>query len=137
MAKVESIYKIPSTSKILKIRFQTQQMEQLALDNGIRILHQFIPKWNIEKEVIIRLNPCRNRNCFHYDHKLKECKNEKKLRCTFCAGEHRQHDCKTQQAKCINCGGPHRTLAASCKIRKDLIKKRRGEIWDQFRAQSY
>ena len=110
-AKVESIYKIPSTSKILKIRFQTQQMVQIALDNGIKILHQFISKWNIEKDVFIRLNPCRN--CFQHDHKLKECKKREEMRCTFCAGEHRQHDCKAQQAKCIYCGGPHRTSAAS------------------------
>ena len=99
-AIVKSIYKIPSTSKILKIRFKTQQMVQVALDKGIKILHQYIPKWNIEKEVFVRLNPCCN--CCQYDHKLKDCKKEKKLSCTFCAGEHRQHDCKAQQAKCIN-----------------------------------
>ena len=133
-AKVESIYKIPSTSKILKIRFKTQQMAQLALDNGIKILHQYISKWNVEKEVFVRLNPCRN--CFQYDHKLKDCKLEKKSRCTFCAGEHRQHECKAKQALCINCGGPHRTLAATCKIRKDLIKKRSGEMRDQIRTQT-
>ena len=131
-AKVESIYKIPSINKILKNRLKTQQMVQVAMDKGIKILHQFIPKWNIEKEAFVMLN------CFQYDHKLKEFKKEKKLRCTFCAGELRQHDCKApQQAKCINCGGPHRTLAASCKIRKDLIKKRSGEIRDQIRSQSH
>ena len=133
-AKVESIYKIPSTSKILKIRFKTQQMAQLALDNGVKILHQYISKWNVEKEVFVRLNPCRN--CFQYDHKLKDCILEKKSRCTFCAGEHRQHECKAKQALCINCGGPHRTLAATCKIRKDLIKKRSGEMRDQIRTQT-
>ena len=108
--KVESIYKIPSTSKILKIRFKTQQIVQVAMDKGIKILHQFIPKWNIEKEVFVRLNPCRN--CFQYDHKLKDCKKDKKLRCTFCAGEHCQHDCKAQRAKCINCSGPQHVNSA-------------------------
>ena len=133
-AQVESIYRIPSTSKILKIRLKTQQMAQVALDKVIKILHQHIPKWNIEKELFIRLTPCRN--CYKYDHRLKDCKDEKKLRCTFCAGEHRQNECREKSPKCINCGGQHQTLAAACKIRKDLIKKKSGEIRDQMRSQS-
>ena len=134
-AQVESIYRIPSTSKILKIRFKTQHMVQIALDKGIKILYQHIPKWNIEKELFVKLTPCRN--CFQYNHRLKECTNEKKLRCTFCATEHRQNECKEKQPKCINCGGQHRTLAAACQIRKDLIKKRSGEIRDQVLSQSH
>ena len=133
-AQVESIYRIPSTSKILKIRFKTQQMTQVALDKGIKILHQYIPKWNIEKELFIRLTPCRN--FYKYDHRLKDCKVEQKLRCTFCAGEHRQNECKEKSPKCINCGGQHRTLAAACKVCKDLIKEKSGEIRDQMRSQS-
>ena len=96
-AEVESIYRIPSTSKILKIRLKTQQMTQVALDKGIKILHQYIPKWNIEKELFIRLTPCRN--CYKYDHRLKDCKDEKKLRCTFCAGEHRQNECREKESQ--------------------------------------
>ena len=91
-AQVELIYKIPSTSKILKIRLKTQQKVQVAPDKGIKIPHQYIPKWNIEKELFIRLNQCRN--CYQYDHGLKDCKKEKKLRCTFCAGEHSQNEYK-------------------------------------------
>ena len=131
-AEVESIYKIPSASKILKIRLKIQQMVQVALDKGIKILHQYIPKWNIEKEGFVRLNPCRN--CYQFDHRLKDCKKGKKLGCTFCAGEPRQNECKEKQPKCINCGGQHRTLAAACKIHKDLIKKRSGELRDQIRS---
>ena len=74
--QLESIYRIPSTSKILKMRLKTQQMVQVALDKGIKVLHQYIPKWDIEKELLIRLNPCRN--CYQYDHRLKDCKEEKK-----------------------------------------------------------
>ena len=56
-SQVESIYIIPSTSKIMKIRFKTQQMVQVTLDKGIKILHQYIPKWNIGKELFVKLNP--------------------------------------------------------------------------------
>ena len=37
-------------------------------------------------------------------------------------------ECEATEPKCINCGGDHRTLAAACKIRKELIKKRSKEI---------
>ena len=101
---------------MLKIKFTSQQMVQKALTKGIVILHQFIPHYNIEKEIFVHLNPCRN--CFAYDHKLKDCMQEKKMRCTFCGGGHKQAECNTVVPKCINCGGEHRTLAAACKIRK-------------------
>ena len=125
-AEVESMYRLPTTSKMLKIRFVSQQMAQTAMTKGLVILHQFIPHWNVEREIFVRLTPCRN--CFSYEHKMKDCTEEKKMRCTYCAGEHKQADCKTSEPWCINCGGAHRTLASACKIRKDLIKKRSKEI---------
>ena len=125
-AKVEYVYKIPTTSKLLKVRFQNQQMAQVALQKGINVLHQHIPQWSIEKELFVHLTPCRN--CYRYDHRFKECKAEKKVRCTYCAGDHKQNECIANQPCCINCGGQHRTLAAACKIRKELIKQKSGEI---------
>ena len=80
-AQVEHIYRIPATGKLLKIRFKTQQMAQNALEKGLIILHQSIPKWNLEKEIFIKLTPCRN--CFRYDHKSSDCKDEKKDCCTY------------------------------------------------------
>ena len=133
-AKVEYVYKIPTTSKLIKVRFQNQQMVQVALQKGINILHQHIPQWSIEKELFVRLTPCRN--CYGYDHRLKDCKAEKKARCTYCAEEHKQSECKANQPCCINCGGQHRTLAAACKIRKELIKQKSGDIRANARSQS-
>ena len=101
-------------------------MAQNALDKGMIILQQSIPKWNLEREIFVRLTPCRN--CFKYEHKFIECKEEKRDRCMYCAGNHRQHDCKEETPCCINCGGQHRTLAAACKVHKDLIKKRSEDI---------
>ena len=133
-AKVEHVYKIPTTSKLLKVRFQHQQMVQVALQKGINVLHQHIPQWSIEKELFVRLTPCRN--CYGYDHRLKDCKAEKKVRCTYCAGDHKQNECTANQPCCINCGGQHRTLAAACKIRKELIKQKSGDIRANARSQS-
>ena len=90
-AKVEHVYKISTTNKLLKVRFQNQQMVQVALQKGINVLHQHIPQWSIEKELFVRLTPCRI--CYGYDHRLKECKAEKKVRCTYYAGDHKQNKC--------------------------------------------
>ena len=109
-------------------------MVQKALTKGMVILHQFIPHYNIEKEIFVRLNPCRN--CFAYDHKLEDCTQEKKMRCTFCGGGHKQAECNAVAPKCINCGGEHRTLAAACKIRKELIKRRSKEIRERSKSRS-
>ena len=135
-ATVESVYKIPTkgNNKLVKLRFKNQQMAQVALQKGINILNQHIPHWSIEKELFVRLTPCRN--CFKYNHKTKDCKEEKKLRCTYCSEEHKQQDCKATHPRCINCGGPHRTLAAACKVRKDLIKQKSVEVRDTIKSQT-
>ena len=125
-AKVEYVYKIPTTSKLLKVRFQNQQMVQAALQKGINVLHQHIPQWSVKNELFVRLTTCRN--CYLYDYRFKDCKAEKKVRYTYCAGDHKQNEYTANQPCCINCGGQHRTLATACKIRKELIKQKSGEI---------
>ena len=133
-AEVEEMYRLPTTSKMIKIRFVSQQMVQTALTKGLVILHQFIPHWNMEREIFVLLTPCRN--CFGYDHKIKDCPQEKKMHCTYCRGEHKQTECEATVPKCINCGGAHRTLAAACKIRKELIKKRSKEIRERSKSRN-
>ena len=55
----------------------------------------------------------------------------------FCGGEnHKQNDCKKETSKCLNCGEQHRTLAASCPVRKELIKEKRISIRDRSRSRS-
>ena len=132
-AKVEDLYRLPTTSKMIKIQFTSQQMVQTALTKGIVILHQFTPHWNVE-EMFVRLKPCHN--CFSYDHKIRDCPHEKKMCCTFCGEEHKQQECKVTVPKCINCGEAHRTLAAACKIRKELIKKRSKEITERSKSRN-
>ena len=47
--EVESVFKIPVTSKMLKIRFKNNQLAQQAMQKGLVILHQYIPPTSIEK----------------------------------------------------------------------------------------
>ena len=132
--EVEEIYRLPTTSKMIKIHFTSQLMVQTAMTKGLVVLHQLIPHWNIEKEIFVRLTPCRN--CFAYDHRIRDCPNEQKMWCTFCGEGHKQADCKAATPKCINCGGPHRTLAVACKVRKELIKKKSKEIRERSKSRT-
>ena len=59
-AKVENIVKLPTATKMLKIRFETTEMALHAIRNGMYILNQSIPPRNIEKEIFIKLKACLN-----------------------------------------------------------------------------
>ena len=129
-AKVEEVIKIPNNPHILKVRFETTHMAKKAIDNGILMLHQSIPPKYVEREIFINLTPCYR--CYSYDHQIKECdKDETYKACSECSSkEHTYKDCKETTKKCLNCHLEHRTLAAKCQIRKDIIKKRTKEERD-------
>ena len=47
-------------------------------------------------------------------------------RCSECSAVgHRWTECKSQVKKCLNCQGPHRTLAMACPKKKEAIKNKR------------
>ena len=133
--KVESVYRLNTPSKMMKITFITPEMAQRALRDGIYILNQSIPTRNLEKEIYIKIKPCYN--CFGYDHATRECNQERKTVCAFCASEnHKQKDCTNNEPKCVNCGGDHRTLAAACPIRKRIIKEKSKQMRERARSRS-
>ena len=131
-AKVTEIYKFTTTSNLLKVRFKSTSMVQRALKEGLIILNQLVPA---RREIFIKITPCNN--CYAYDHDLKNCPKEKVTLCAFCSEEgQKQGACKSKELKCINCGEGYKTLAAQCKIRKDLIKLKQKEIRDRSRDRS-
>ena len=134
-AKVVDFFRFGTTSKMVKVQFSSTAMANKAVKEGIIILNQRIPPRKIEKEIFVKLVPCNN--CFNYEHETKNCTREKQTLCVFCGESgHRQSECGNTAARCINCGEAHRTLAARCKVRKDLIKKRRKEIRQRSRSGS-
>ena len=134
-AEVVEVYKFATTSKLLKVRFKSTSMVQRALKDGLIILNQRVPARRVEREIFVKITPCYN--CYAYDHDQKNCPKEKMTLCAFCSEEgHKQGACKRKEPKCINCGEGHKTLAAQCKIRKDLIKGKRKEIRDRSRDRS-
>ena len=45
-----------------------------------------------------------------------------------------QRECTATEPKCINCGGQHRTLAAACRIRKEIIKNKSKEYRERSKS---
>ena len=133
--KVEEVIKLPNAPKILKIRAKETQMAKNAVEKGILIYNQSIPPQYISKEIFIQLNPCYH--CYAYSHKTDDCPTPDRIACSECASNtHTYKDCNSQYKKCLNCGGEHRTFAARCPTRKNLIKERSKEVRDRSRSRS-
>ena len=134
-AEVTEIYKFKTPSKMLKVQFKSGSMAQRAIKEGMVILNQRIPARRIEKEIFVKLTPCNN--CYAYNHETKKCPKEKMTLCANCGEEgHKQSNCEARSPRCINCGEEHRTLAAQCMIRKDLIKEKRKIIRDRSKSRA-
>ena len=125
-AEVDTMVRIHSNGKQLQVKLKSTSMATNSTNrgNGSRVLHQRINAKHIEEEIFIRLTPCYNG--FKGNHKTRECPQESRLLCSFCSGEgHRYSECTSQNPKCLNCGGNHRTLAAVCRVRRELIKEKK------------
>jgi hypothetical protein len=60
--------------------------------------------------------------CLSYDHVVGECVEQGNL-CGNCGGnDHLRRECKNE-AKCVNCQGPHKAGAAICKARRAAINR--------------
>ena len=110
-----------STSFSLKICLRSSQMATNILDRGFYLFSLSIPGHNIKKDVYIRLTNCYN--CFAMnDHPTNECPHGNKTICSKCSSTNHKHDKCTIDTNftCVNCSGPHHTLAMKCPIRKKL-----------------
>lgn len=125
--KVEEIIKMKNIPYILKVRFEDIAMAHKATEQGVCIQMYHLGKNQVEKEDFIQLTPCWN--CYKYDHQASTCPKKNETFCSECASTgHTFRECNNKQnPKCLNCQGSHRTLAAICPIRKQLIKDRRQE----------
>ena len=134
-AKVEFVYKLTDTGRMLKIRFNTTEMSARAVRDGLVVAYQRIPPRYIEKEIFVKLTPCYN--YYSYEHKTQSCEIEKQSICTFCAKTgHTQNNCTESNPKCINCEGKHKTLASVCPVRKLIIKERSKDVRERSRSRS-
>lgn len=124
-AKVEEVVKFRNIPYMLKIRFTDIKMAKKAQEQGLKISFFSISPHQIEEEEFIPITPCYI--CYKYTHTVKDCpEKERNVKyCSECAQNgHTFRECTNRDnPKCLNCSGNHRTLAAACPIRKDLVKK--------------
>ena len=121
--KVKTVIKIPNNTHLLKLIFESADMADKVVQEGLILLFQKFEKGNIEKEMFVSVVPCYK--CYSYAHLKRNCvKPQDYLICSICAGEgHYYTECQDKDhPKCINCVGDHRTLAAKCPKRKEVIK---------------
>ena len=133
--KVTDIIKIPNAPKIIKVRVETTEMVKKAVESGLLIWNQSIPPTSIQKEIYVFLTICYK--CYSFEHKTEDCPTPSVIICSECASpSHSYRDCTATVKKCINCQGEHRTLAAKCPIRKNLIKEKEKNIRERSRSRS-
>ena len=122
--KVRRVVKFPNNKYLLKIIFVTVEAADIATKRGISVgFQKFIGK-NIDKEIFVPIVPCYR--CYKYDHQRKNCsKTSDYLICSNCSKEgHTYEHCISDVVRCINCKGSHRTLAASCPMRKEIVRNK-------------
>ena len=134
-AKISEIIKIPNAPKILKLRMENTDMVKRATENGMLLYNQSVPAYNISKEIYVYLEMCYI--CYSYDHKTTDCPTPELKVCSECGNHgHRYRQCTNLTKKCLNCAGEHRTMAARCPTRKQLLKNKEKEIRERSRSQS-
>ena len=133
--KVNEIIKLPNAPKILKLKLENSEMVKTAREKGIMIYNLSVPPFNVDKDIFVYVNICYN--CYQYSHKTEECPTPDITVCSECSARtHRFRDCQNPRKQCLNCDGAHRTLAAVCPIRKEIIKNKSREIRDRSRSRS-
>ena len=133
---VKRVIKIPGNSHLLKIMFNTAELADKAVKDGIEIAFQKFAGRNVDKEIFIPIIPCYR--CYAYTHQKRSCpKSEEYKVCSNCSREgHTYVNCESSEMQCINCGGAHRTLAARCPKRKAIIKGKIKERRDKSRSKT-
>ena len=125
------VVKFPNNKYLLKVIFVTAEVADNAIEKGISIgFQKFIGK-NIDKEIFIPIVPCYR--CYKYDYQRKNCNKTIEYQiCSNCSEEgHTYEHCKSNIARCINCKGNHRTLAARYPVRKEIVRNKVREQRDK------
>ena len=122
--RVKRVIKIPNSAHLMKIIFERSQVADKVVEEGLQIKFQKFQKSNIEKEFCIPIVPCFR--CFSYGYLRRNCPRPAEYKiCCSCATEgHLYSDWPGDFVKCIGCGTSHRTLAAKCPIRKEIVRNK-------------
>ena len=118
--KVIEVYKMPQHA-ILKLKFSELEIAKRVQRDGIKLFGCSYPPWQLESERYTQLRQCMN--CYSYQHITQQCDSKDPI-CSECSGKHYWKECNDKQIrKCTQCGGPHRTFSALCKVRKQALNR--------------
>lgn len=126
-AKAEEVVKLRNIAHMLKIHFRDIAMARKAITSGLCMFAYHLNPSQIEQEEFYSITPYWA--CYKYNHQVSDCP-EKGI--TVCSERAKiSHSLRGSQnkdhPKCLNCEGAHCTLAASCPVPKDIIKRKRNE----------
>lgn len=120
---IDSVYKFPHNA-IVKISFSQTAPAQKCIDQGIKMYNMRIPQHQIKEQDYTPVTTCMR--CYALDsHYTNQCPKPKEYTiCSECGSEeHKWFDCSSGRKQCVNCSGPHRTLAYKCPHRKQAVEK--------------
>ena len=124
--KAIEIIKFKQYTHIFKIEFQTTEMAMSAKRNGLLCFNTRITPNQMEQEKHTDVLMCFT--CYKIESHIKaNCPTPHKVVCSECSGEHFHTECTSEYKKCVNCNGNHRTMAMSCPMKKEAIKRKREE----------
>ncbi|KAF9756170.1 hypothetical protein NGRA_3295 [Nosema granulosis] len=112
-------------------------MANRVIENGFLLFHCKITPSQIKREEYIDILMCFK--CYKIEnHTTKDCPTPDIVVCSECTGDHDYRNCPSLTKKCINCKGPHRTMAMSCPAKKEAIKgkKAREELEKRKKEES-
>ncbi len=130
---IEQIFMFPN-SPTLKITFTQSATAKKCIERGFLAFNISVPANDIKQETFIPIRCCMR--CFQLEgHTTRDCEKSRDFKlCSECSQEgHLWHQCLEEVKKCVNCKGPHSTMAMRCPKRKDIIKKKREEEQEKNR----
>lgn len=120
---IDSIFKFPN-NPMMKISFTQTAPAQKCKEQGLKLFSMRIPHHQIKEEEYTPVTSCMR--CYEVgSHFTNQCEKPKDYTiCSECGSqEHKWYDCTSSAKKCMNCKGPHRTLAYKCPLRKEAREK--------------
>ena len=124
---IKSIFKIPK-ARIMKFYLKETTTAKTATQKDMLVFHMSILAHNIKLDEFIPILTCMR--CYKLeDHTTNNCPMPKDYTvCSECGcSEHTWKNCNSDTKKCLNCLGPHRTLANICTQRKEIKDNKRKE----------
>ncbi|KAF2344683.1 hypothetical protein FHG87_024562, partial [Trinorchestia longiramus] len=122
-AKILEVTKIKNYTHVIKVTFSEISITQKFLQNGLLMFNTKITPSQIELEKYTYIQICYK--CYKFeDHATYQCTSTTPS-CSECAShQHTHQQCNSPTKKCLNCNQQHRTLAATCPYRKQVIHQK-------------